>query len=273
MAGPTNYPNALAPTGPDFLALTGNYFSGNVRWVDSTNSNASDAANTGLEPELPKATVFGAGTGAYAASTAGDLIVCGSSHAETISAAVTMGTADIMIVGLANGALRPKFTSAVAGVMLTITANRLYFFNCYFPASTAATTARINVNAGTDFHLVTCQMDFGANDTTNGVTIAAGASNTEFEDTIFTAVASRPARAVQVTGAVNGLFFDGCVFDGGAFGWTSRAFEANAVVTGAIVRDTVLLNRSDWMWTTVGSLYKCFGLRAGDNTGCRLFMP
>ena len=173
-----------------------------------------------------------------------------------------------MTVGLGLGTLRPRFTSNVAGVMWTVTGARTNFFNCYFPASTAATTARIADTTGTEFYLFNSYFECGANDTTNTVTIAA--NDAQIEDTQFVAVASRPARGVQLTGATSGFFMDGCTFDGGAFGWTSRAFDVTAAMTGGLIHDVQLANRSDFFITSTGCTYKIFGTRAMDNTGCRV---
>lgn len=264
MASPNVYPAAFAALGPDITAQIGNYMSGNVLWVDSTSSNASDA-NSGLEPEQPKATW----TSAWTAAAANDLILCQSGHSEVISVAAMLNKADIMTIGLGLGTLRPRFTSNVAAAaMWTVTAARNNFFNCYFPASTAASTARIAVTTGTEAYVFNSLFECGSNDTVNTVTIAA--NDAQIEDTQFVAVASRPARAVQLTGATAGFFMDSCTFDGGAFGWTSRAFDVTATATGMLVHDVQLMNRSDFYVSITGCSYKLFGVRAMDSGGSRI---
>jgi hypothetical protein len=265
VSSPNVWPSAFALLGPDIVAQAGNYMSGSVFFVDSTSANASDA-NAGTEPEQPKATW----TSAYTAASAGDLILCQPGHSEVISAGNTLSKIDIMTVGLGLGTLRPRFTSNVAGVMWTITGARTNFFSCYFPASTAATTARIAVTTGTEFYLFDSYFEIGTNDTTNTVTIAA--NDAQIEDSFFVATGSRPARAVNLTGATSGFFMDGCVFDGGAFGWTSHAFDVNGVMTGGLIHDIQLLNRSDFYITTSGCTYKAFGVRPMDQTGCRVVL-
>ena len=265
MASPNVYPNPLSLTGPAIGSLSGQYFSGNVIWVDSTSTAASDA-NAGTEPELPKATW----TSAYTAASAGDLIVCQPNHAETIAAANTLNTANVMTLGLGTGGSRAKFTSAVAGAMWTPNVAGLQFFNCYFPASTAATTARISVAAGgTDFRLQGCYFEAGTNDTTSCLTIAG--ARALVRDCDFAATASRPARAILMNAAVASCCFEDVSIDGSSYGWTSAAF---GITTGAAtlltLQDVRLLNRSDFVVTVTGCSYRGFGVRSMDNTGSRV---
>ena len=264
MASPNSWPAAFALLGPDITAQAGNYLSGSVYWVDSTSSVASDA-NAGTEPELPKATWLSA----YTASTAGDMILCQPGHAETIAAAQTLAKTDILTIGLGTGTQRPRFTSNVAGVMFTVTGARTGFYNCYFPASTAATTARIADTTGTELYLNGCYFECGVNDTTNCVTIAA--NDAQILNTQFAATASRPARAVNLSGATSGFIMQSCVFDGSSYGWTSRAFDVTTgAQTGMLIRDVQLMNRSDFYVSVTGATYKMFGVRSVDNTGTRI---
>lgn len=265
MASPNCYPSAFALLGPDITAQAGNYLSGTVFWLDSTSSAASDA-NAGTEPELPKLTL----ASAYAAASAGDTILCQPNHVETISVAATLNKTDIMVIGLGVGSARPKFTSNVAGVLFTVTGARTNFFNCYFPASTAATTARVAATTGTELYVFASYFECGANDTTNTITIAS--NDAQIEDCQFVATASRPARAVNLTGATAGFFMEGCTFDGGAYGWSNHAFDVTAAMTGGLIHDIQLANRSDFYITQTGCTYKMFGVRPIDNTGCRVVL-
>ena len=265
MASPNVYPNPFSLTGPAIAALAGGYMSGSVLWIDSTNASASDA-NAGTEPELPKLTW----ASAYTAAAAGDLIVAQPNHSEVIAAANTLNTANVMTLGLGTGNSRAKFTSNVAGVMWTPNVAGIQFFNCYFPASTAATTARISVAAGgTDCRIQGCYFEAGANDTTSCLTNAA--PRLYVRDCDFVATASRPARAILMNAAAASCTFEDVSIDGSSYGWTSGAF---GITTGAAtlltLQDVRLLNRSDFIVTITGCSYRMFGLRAMDNTGSRI---
>lgn len=262
MASPNVYPAPFVTTGlgPDVLANVGNYVSGNIYWVSSLTGND---ANAGTEPELPKATLVSALT----VATAGDTVLLASGHAEAISAAQTLSANDVAIIGMGVGTGRAQFTSNVAGVMLTVSGAHCSLWNCYFPASTAATTARI-ASTSTEFGLFGSYMALGSNDTTNGVTLAG--NNPTLRDCDFVAVASRPARAINVTGAISGAWFEDVSVDGGAYGWTSAAFGITAAATRMFFNNCRLANRSDFVATTTGTSYRAFGLRAIDNSGSRV---
>lgn len=264
MASPNAYPAAFSLTGPDIMAMASNWLSGSVLWVDSTSLAATDV-NAGTEPELPKATW----TSAYSVAAAGDLIVCGSGHAETISVANVLGTANVMTVGLGLGTLRARFTSAVAGVMWTPNVAGLQFHNLYFPASTAATTARLSIAAGgTDCLLRGSYFECGTNDTTSTVTVAGARAGIRSCD--FVATASRPGRAILVSGAVASTWYEDISIDGSTYGWVSPAFGITAAATLMTLENVRLANKSDFVVTSTGTSYRGFGVRPTDNSGCRV---
>ncbi len=264
MASPNVWPAAFSLTGPDIALYGANYLSGSVLFVDSTSAVASDA-NAGTEPELPKLTW----TSAYSVAAAGDLIICGAGHIETIAAANVLGTANVATIGLGLGSTRPKFTSAVAGAAWTANVAGLEFRNLYFPASTAATTARISIAAGgTDCTIANCDFDAGANDTTSCVTVTG--ARARLRSCGFTATASRPARAILVNGAVASCAFEDILIDGGAYGWTTAAFGVTAAATLMQLQNIRLANRSDLVITSTGTSYRMYGVRALDNSGSRV---
>lgn len=261
MASPNVYPSAFAPLGPDVLANGQNYLSGAAIWLDS--ATGSDA-NAGTEPELPKATL----AGAVAVAAAGDAILCQPNHAETIAVAATLSLAGLTIVGMGLGTARPRFTSNVAGALFTITGAYTRILNCYFPASTAATTARVAITTGEASELQGCYFECGVNDTTNTVTIAD--LDCRIEDCDFVATASRPARAINITGAVAGTRLKNILLDGGAYGWASAALNVTAAATRMFFENVRLANRSDAVFTTTGSSYQLYGVRSIDSTGSRV---
>lgn len=264
MASPNVFPAALATAGPDIALYAAQYLSGSILWVDSTSTAASDA-NAGTEPELPKATW----TSAYSVASAGDLIVVGASHVETISVANVLGTANVATIGLGLGSTRPRFTSAVAGAMWTANVAGLEFRNLYFPASTAATTARISIAAGgTDCTVANCYFEAGTNDGTSCVTVTGARARLRSCD--FVVTASRPARGILVNGAVASCAFEDILLDGGAYGWASPAFGVTAAATLMQLQNIRLANRSDLVITQTGTSYRMFGVRAIDNKGSRV---
>jgi len=95
----------------------GNLFpnvNGNIYFVDSTNSDASDAATAGTSPDAPFATIDYA-IGKCTASN-GDVIYAMPGHAETIVAATGMvfDVAGVTLIGLGYGSLQPTITLGTA---------------------------------------------------------------------------------------------------------------------------------------------------------------
>lgn len=115
-----NIPGGL----PAILDLT--TFTGNVFFVDSNVTDASDTAGFGSHPDSPFATIDGAI--AFCTANQGDVIFVLPGHTETISAAggITIDKAGISIIGLGHGTARPTITfSATASTFLISAADAL----------------------------------------------------------------------------------------------------------------------------------------------------
>jgi len=192
------------------------------------------------------------------------------SHAETISVAQTLNTANVATIAIGIGSAKARFTSAVAGAMITPNVAGLRFYNIYFPASTAATTARLSVAAGgTDCLIRDCDFESGASDNAGAAITVAGA-RAFVRGCTFTATANRPNRAILVSGAVASCTFEDVLIDGSSYGWVSPAFGITAAATLLNLENVRLANRSDLVVTSTGTSYRGFGVRAIDNTGCRV---
>lgn len=242
------HPSGLATSGPTFATRE---FIGSapIYWVNSVTGSDS---NAGTVRTLPKATVFGA-SGAVSVATGGaNVIVCESTHTETISSASTWsalgGSAGCILVSLGSGTARATFTSSVAGVALTINVTDVCIENCYFAASTAATTSRITVTSG-NFQLKDCQMDLGANDATDGLLLnyttggPARVSGCTFKST--GAASGTTQVGLRLTGASPGAFIEDCTFDGGASSFSEAAIDIDtATADRFVIRGLTLQNYS-----------------------------
>lgn len=93
-----------------------NFPTGDIWWVGSTVTAASDAAGFGKNPDAPFATL----AYANAAAAAGDTILLMPGHAESLIAATTlvMSLAGLRVIGLGNGRLRPQITIDTASTAL-----------------------------------------------------------------------------------------------------------------------------------------------------------
>lgn len=226
MASIRSYKNgAGGSTGADLAVLSPTYQSGTYWYVGNQTSGNSDS-NAGTERLAPLATTAQAVTNA----AAGDTIVFLQNHAEAISSAVTLSKAGLCLVGEGTGAALPRFTCSGAVAMFDVTAAGIIFDSLYFPASTAAATARIRT-ASSGTVLKNLQFDCGASDTNRAVSLVTGAGNVRITGTRFTAVAATPAVGLEIVNAVSDVTLDSVTFDGGSFRWTDYALKGSAAVT------------------------------------------
>ncbi len=122
---------------------------GNVYFVDSGDSNASDdAGNNGRDPNSPFASVDYA-TGQCAANN-GDVVFVLPGHVETVNAvaALALDVAGVTYVGLGHGDARPQINfTTVVGADMDIDADNIVIFNFRFTGTKDALTGPIDVNA------------------------------------------------------------------------------------------------------------------------------
>lgn len=116
---------------------------GDVWFVDSAATDASDAAGYGRTPDSPFATLSFAFSSD--AVSAGDVVYLMPGHAETIAAAggIAMDIAGVRVVGLGRGASRPTFTWSATDSTWTIAGA-----SCTVDNVLCTTTGAIDVVAG-----------------------------------------------------------------------------------------------------------------------------
>lgn len=254
MASPNSWPNGLAGTGFELATVTNNYFSGSVYWLDTVNGSN---ANTGLERELPKATLASV---LATPVVSGDIVCIESGSAETLTTQA-FSVAGVTILGFGQGANRPRYTATTdANAMFNVTAAGVRFYNLYFPASTSAPVARIKT-AAAESEINGCYFECGASDTATTVLVATSGNNCRIINSSFVTTASRPAIGLSVTGAVTDLYCKDLTFNGGSYGWTDYAFKVStAAPTRMLIDGLTLTNRSDFGVTVTGTTYKIFGV-------------
>ncbi len=155
----TNYPNGFA----NGVSIRGmpilSSYSGNILWVSSTQSNASNA-NPGTFVQ-PFSTILGAIAQATAAN--GDIIVCKAGHAETITTAagLVISKSSVAIVGLGTGSARPTLTFGTnTTANIPVTAANCSIVNVLFVANVldvASVFTATSTNTPTDFAVQNCE--------------------------------------------------------------------------------------------------------------------
>lgn len=148
---------------------------GNIFFVDSGSSTASDAAGYGQNPDYPFATLDYA-VGQCTANN-GDRIYVMPGHAETVTAAggLDLDTAGISIIGIGNGTDTPTVTLTTANTAdVDVDAANILIENIHFKSGFADIAACIDVNA-TDCTIRKCRFTENA-DNENFVICILGAA-------------------------------------------------------------------------------------------------
>jgi len=260
MASPNTWLGGLGLTGtvfenvPDSLASTVT-LSGAVQFLDTINGNDASAGTT---PFLAVKTFAQALTN----SAANGLIIIGEGSAETLSGSQALSLAGLSIIGCGSGSTRPRYTCSGAVVFFNVSGTGFYLENLYFPASTAAPTARIDLTAGGGY-VKDCYFECGASDTNRTIRVPAGGTNARLEGCTFAVTASRPAIAVELSGATNDVWAVDCTFDGGSYGWSDYAFKISAAALRTTLVNPSLVGASYIGATITGTSYKVLGTSAG----------
>lgn len=241
----TGYPLGLVAASDGGHAILSNpnlYITGNVWWVDSSDSLASDT-NGGTERDHPLATLAQAITQNTAAN--GDLIVVESGHAQTLTATVTISEADTKIFGLGtSSAQKPGFTASTASAtpLFTLSGNGVELHGLRFPVSAISTATRIRIT-GEQCVLEGCDFTQDTNFDILGVDVVSGdeceINNCTFLVSTAPAVDSTDTYAIRLAHTA-GLYnlVKNNTFDGGTRGYSNAA----VVFASATQRTVVLAN-------------------------------
>jgi hypothetical protein len=238
MAGKTHFQTPQG-SGTEFAAFLQQYFPliggsapiGNIFFVDSTKTGATNSSAFGRSPESPMATLaFALGSTGPTAANNGDVVVCCPGHTEAVIAGGTIATANagVSVIGIGTGRLRPVITyTTAAAASVNITAANTYISNIVFSGvGVASVTAMINVSAA-DVWIHDCEIEHanatnqavlgilttaaasrmqvmrchfhGSNNagTTNGITIVGGDA-IRIQDNLFVGSYSATLGAIQV---------------------------------------------------------------------------
>ncbi len=154
--GLTNFPFGVSSFGVPLIG-SGNYTTtGNVFFVDSGATNASDNTSSGNK-EVPFLTIeyaFGRCT-----SSNGDIIFVMPGHTEDIdgAAAINADVAGVRVVGLGEGRNRPTLTASNTASTVTVTAANITWENFYIDTS-AVVVVNLFVVSAADFTMRNCDI-------------------------------------------------------------------------------------------------------------------
>lgn len=193
-------------SGGMFVVANEGYSTGQIFFVDSTTTGATDSAGYGQNPDSPFATLAYAITACTASK--GDTIYIKPGHTETIAGAagVSLTIAGVRIIGQGLGANRPTFNFTATDSQFIVNANNITIENCRFVAGISAVVSGVKVNAKTDAVFRNCEWYWGGTtgwDFVIGLEFAAGSHRGVVDKCRFLmepAVVG-PAAHVQLTGA------------------------------------------------------------------------
>ncbi len=210
---------------------------GNIWWVGSTVSGASDTAGHGQNPDAPFATWVYAETQA----SADDTIFLLPAHAETIgntgAAAITLDVAGLKTIGLGGRTRRPQIL--IDG------------FDDTYISITAADTVLQNI-----------AFSSGHADVVKGVNIAAAGAEIRDCQFLENAGSENYLICILTTAAADDLLIDGCTFDG-----VTQATECIELV-GANDRTTITNNKFNGLFSVSAisnTTAPCLGIDISNN--------
>lgn len=226
--GLTHFPNGVSSFGMPVLPSIGQLnTTGNVYFVDSGASNASDA-NAGTDKNKPLASLAGAFDKVTASQ--GDVIFLMPGHSETLTSSVALDVAGVAVIGLGWGGNKPSFSLGV-GDAITVTADDIVLHNINF---TQTITASFNIAAD---DLILSQCKFTRGNVAVSVTIASGDRLT-VDHCRWVGTANGPTidLAFEANGDSVQMIITDCVFDHAVAGIDTAAIQMKSLCKGLIQR-------------------------------------
>jgi len=229
---------------------------GDVWFVDSNCTNASDASGYGTNPQTPFATL------AYAFSSdsvsSGDVVYLMPSHAETIAAAggMTMDIAGVRVVGLGRGATRPTISWSTALSTWLITAASTTVENLICTVSAA-----VDVAAGITVTAADCtfqDIEFRESGATlqfvDALKLHTGAARTTIKNFRFSGAAGDIGNsAILISAVVDAVRIENA--------WIVGTLIAGGISSTAA--NTNMLMRDVYVENLLAGTDTCVGLNAG----------
>ena len=198
---------------------------GDAWFVDSNDTDASDAAGYGLNPDTPFATL----DYAVGQCSAGDMIFLAPGHAETLTSATSaaIDVSSINIIGLGSGTRIPTFTLGTdAAACIAVTGSSVRIENVKIVSDLADVAAGITLSAAADGATIErCLFSDGAaaKELVIGVSIAANCDNVTISQCTFLTVdGGGCASAIKLVGAAVNCTIVDCAMSGD---WSAAAID------------------------------------------------
>lgn len=219
---------------------------GDIWFVDSGNSNASDTATgAGVSPDRPFATINGAFASTKVTANQGDEIHVMPGHAETGSAAgdVDFDIAGVKVVGHGHGSLQPTITlDTIVTADIDIDAANIEIENINFVANFADIDICLDVNAD-DFACRNCRFTAAAVDMNFNICIQDAGANVSDRITVEGCRADLldavDTHFINLSAAQDGVMIRDNVLYGA---WTTMCIGGAGVVTRCSILNNYVYN-------------------------------
>jgi len=187
---------------------------GNVWWVGSTVTGATNGAGYGRNPDAPFATLMYAETQV----AAGDTIYLLPGHNEGMgNEQIDLDVAGLSVIGLGSGSLKPRIDFDHGNASIDIGANNVTLKNIALLPSVTAVLIGIDVEAGKtearliDIELLAGEDGAGVDEFNDGIQFKAGCNGGLVERLVATSHASSaPNYAVLLKGASDRITIRDC---------------------------------------------------------------
>lgn len=190
---------------------------GNIWFVDSGATAASDAAGYGLNPDAPFATLDYAVSQCTASN--GDVIYVMPGHAEnlTVADSVDCDVAGVTIIGLGHGNLKPIFSTTAAAGSITVDAASVTIKNIRLLANFATGTTTAMTVTGNGDGLTLDGVEFRDTSTANEfilhISVATGVTDLWIKNCSFISLlGGSMTNSILFAGTTADTVIEDCVF-------------------------------------------------------------
>lgn len=232
------YPSGLGFSLGDTLVTGANLYSAGAIWyLDNSSANASDS-NTGDDDFFPWSTL----SHALSTAAAGDIVVVGAAHDETLAADLTCANR-LTIVGAGSSGGNPTATFRVGAKFLTMSANYTELRNLKFVCTSTATS---NVTlSGNSVLAKGCRFEAGAGCTAGALIVNGTIARIDSCTFVSTSTTTQPTYGL-VDSTTQVIRIDDSVFDAGTVGFATKAAKLNTASKTAFVDNVSLLRGAEF---------------------------
>ena len=251
---------------------------GDIWFVDSSLTGASDTTGFGKSPDAPFATLDYAVSQCTASK--GDVVYLMPGHAETISTAALSPGLDVIgvaVVGLGKGTKRATFTFTHVDGNVIVSAASCSLRNVLLVVGVDSVVELVDINA-TDFIMEDCEFREGsALQFLTAIDVNGGAANAADRAVIrhckIIGEAAGPANAIELGEVADGVVIEGNWISGD---FSTAGIQSGSALTNLLIKDNYIrnVNAADWaIELTAAATGLCVGNRLAADAAATTLDP